>query len=82
MLVLTRKSQQSVVVGGSDGVEHLLTVTVLEVRGGAVRLGFDGPPQIAVYRSEVLDRVRPPILRRTARAGAGAMAGAWAGGQP
>ncbi len=41
MLVLSRKQQQSVMVGGSNGFEHLLKVTVIEIRGGSVRLGFD-----------------------------------------
>jgi sRNA-binding carbon storage regulator CsrA len=36
MLVLTRKSQEAVVVGGSVGFEHMLKVTVLEIDGGKV----------------------------------------------
>jgi carbon storage regulator len=62
MLVLTRKSQESVVVGGSDGLGSTLKVTVLQVRGGEVRLGFDGPTRIAVHRLEVWERIRS--LRR------------------
>jgi sRNA-binding carbon storage regulator CsrA len=38
MLVLSRKSRESVVVGGSGGFEHVLKVTVLEIKGGSVRL--------------------------------------------
>jgi sRNA-binding carbon storage regulator CsrA len=41
MLVLTRKSQEAVVVGGVGGFAHLLKVTVLEIRSGKVRLGFE-----------------------------------------
>ena len=33
MLVLSRKSQESVVVGGTDGLHRLLKVTVLDIRG-------------------------------------------------
>ena len=58
MLVLTRKLQESVVVGESDDIERLLKVTVLQVRGGKVRLGFEGPAGIAVHRSEVWARIR------------------------
>ena len=58
MLVLSRKSQESVVVGGADQTERLLKVTVLHVRGSEVRLGFEGPPQIAVHRLEVWERIR------------------------
>ena len=38
MLVLSRKNRQYVVVGGSDGFDRLLKVTVLDIRGGKVRL--------------------------------------------
>ncbi len=41
MLVLSRKSQEAVVVSGTSGIEQLLKVTVLEVRGGNVKLGFE-----------------------------------------
>ena len=40
MLVLARKSQESVVVGAANESEELVRVTVLEVRGGTVKLGF------------------------------------------
>ena len=33
MLVLSRKSRESVVVGGSDGFHRLLKVTVLGIKG-------------------------------------------------
>ena len=43
MLVLSRRSQESVVVGGASEVDRMLKVTVLEINGGRVRLGFDVP---------------------------------------
>ena len=58
MLVLTRKSQESVVVGGSGSLEHVLKVTVLEIRQGSVRLGFEADAGIPVHRSEVWERIR------------------------
>jgi carbon storage regulator CsrA len=57
MLVLSRKNQESVVVGGAPGVEPLLTVTVLEINGASVRLGFEGHPDIPVHRLEVWERI-------------------------
>jgi len=57
MLVLSRKSQESVVVGGSDGFEPMLKVTVLEIRGGKVRLGFDVDAAVPVHRLEVWERI-------------------------
>ena len=63
MLVLSRKSQETVVVGGADGLDRLVTVTVLEIGAGKVRLGFEAPDAIPVHRGEVWDRIlaaRPP----------------------
>ena len=58
MLVLSRKNQESVVVGGSDGFERVLKVTVLDISGGKVKLGFDVDPTVPVHRSEVWERIR------------------------
>jgi carbon storage regulator CsrA len=58
MLVLSRKCQEVVVVGGCDGLEPLLKVTVLEIRSGCVRLGFEAQSTVAVNRWEVWERIR------------------------
>jgi carbon storage regulator len=47
MLVLTRKSNQSIMIG--DEVE----VTVLSVMGEKVRIGIRAPTDVAVYRTEI-----------------------------
>ncbi len=65
MLVLTRKVQEAVVVGGTPGCERVLKVTVLEITGGKVRLGFEAAANVPVNREEVLERMlasgpRPP----------------------
>ncbi len=57
MLVLSRKNQESVVIGGSDGFHRLLKVTVLDIRGTNVRLGFEVDTDIPVHRSEVWERI-------------------------
>ena len=57
MLVLTRKPQESVVVGGSDRFERLLKVTVLEIKNGKVRLGFEADADVPVHRLEVWERI-------------------------
>ncbi len=57
MLVLSRKSRESVVVGGADGMHRLLKVTVLEINGGRVRLGFEADPGVPVHRWEVWERI-------------------------
>ena len=58
MLVLTRKNQESVVVGGSSGFEPLLVVTVLEISHGKVRLGFEVDKSVPVHRHEVWQKIR------------------------
>jgi carbon storage regulator CsrA len=60
MLVLTRKKQQTVMVGGSVGFELLLTVTVLEIDGGKVKLGFDIDAAVPVHRGEVWEQIHKP----------------------
>ena len=62
MLVLSRKSQESVVVGGSGEFEHLLKVTVLEIDRGHVKLGFEVDAAVPVHRWEVWQRIRAGIL--------------------
>ena len=57
MLVLSRKSRESVVIGGSDGLHRLMKVTVLGIRGTNVRLGFEVDPEVPVHRSEVWERI-------------------------
>lgn len=58
MLVLSRKSQESVVIGGVSDGQHLAKVTVLEVRGGTVRLGFEVHTSVPVHRLEVWQRLQ------------------------
>lgn len=47
MLVLTRKANQSIMIG--DGIE----VSVLSVVGEKVRLGIQAPRDVPVFRKEV-----------------------------
>ena len=57
MLVLSRKCQQSVVVEGCGSDAKLLTVTVLEICGARVKLGFDVAADVPVHRLEVWQRI-------------------------
>jgi len=57
MLVLTRKWQESIMIG--DDVE----VTVVEVgRNGCVRLGIEAPKHIPVHRKEVYEAIQKEML--------------------
>ncbi len=52
MLVLSRKSTQSIVVNGD------IRITVVSIRGNQVRLGFEAPGSIAIVREELCDPAR------------------------
>jgi len=52
MLVLTRKTDQSIMIG--DDVE----ITILEVRGEQVRVGIRAPRAVQIHRKEVFDQIR------------------------
>lgn len=47
MLVLTRRSQQSIMIGKN------VVVTILEVRGDQVRIGVSAPRDVEVHREEI-----------------------------
>ncbi len=57
MLVLKRKAREVVVVGGPDTLQPLVTITVLEIAGGSVRLGFQADGVFPVHRLEVWQRI-------------------------
>ena len=57
MLIRSRKSQESVVVGGSVGFPSLLKVKVLGIQGTNVRLGFEVDADVPVHRLEVWERI-------------------------
>ena len=58
MLVLSRKNRQSVVLGGADGLHRIMRVTVLAIKGGSVRLGFEVDADIPIHRLEVWERIQ------------------------
>ena len=47
MLVLTRKTRESLVIGND------IEITVLSVMGDKVRIGIQAPREIPVYRKEI-----------------------------
>ena len=52
MLVLTRRANQSIIIGDD------VVVTVLEVRGDQVRIGITAPRNVTVHREEVYKQLR------------------------
>jgi carbon storage regulator len=52
MLILTRRQAETVVIGDS------VRVTVLDIKGGRVRLGVTAPREIIVNREEICEKTR------------------------
>ena len=69
MLVLTRKNRESVVIGRPDGPQVILEITILEIEGGRVRLGFEADTRMPIHRREVWDRICNGTGNGTAAAG-------------
>jgi len=59
MLVLSRKSREAITIGDT------ITVTVLAVDGGRVKLGIAAPAEVPVHREEIYHSIGdcPPALR-------------------
>lgn len=55
MLVLSRKKNEKIVIGGHD---CKITLVVVEIRGDKVRLGVEAPKDIPVHRGEVEEAIR------------------------
>jgi carbon storage regulator CsrA len=51
MLVLSRRLNERIVLPGLG-----ITIEVVAVKPGVVRLGIEAPPDVPVFREEVLDR--------------------------
>ena len=51
MLVLTRKSNESIVIDGK------IKVVIVAIQGHSVKLGIDAPASVPVNRSEVQQRI-------------------------
>ena len=52
MLVLTRKPGEGLRIGDD------ITIKIIEVKGGGIRLGIDAPRDMKIYRQEVYERIR------------------------
>jgi carbon storage regulator len=51
MLVLTRKKGEGIII--DDDIK----ITIIELKGGSVRIGIDAPLEKKVHRQEIFDRI-------------------------
>ena len=51
MLVLSRKAEESMYIGDD------IKITVLDIRGGQVRIGITAPQDVKIHREEVYKRI-------------------------
>lgn len=61
MLVLTRKPDESIVIGNDNGFGQVMKITVLSVCGNRVKIGFDIADDVAVHRLEVWEQIHGSV---------------------
>ena len=59
MLVLSRKCGEAIVIDGD------IVVTVLDVHGDRVKLGFRSPAEVPIHRQEVYRKITFPAPPQT-----------------
>ena len=63
MLVLTRKNRESVVIGQPGEMRIALEITILEIEGGRVRIGFEADTKLQSYLEKDLVEVYVGLKR-------------------
>lgn len=51
MLVLTRKNQETIMIGDD------IKVTISEIRGDSVKIAIDAPKEVKIYRAEIYQAI-------------------------
>jgi len=59
MLVLTRRVGEKIIIGND------ITITVIKLSNGIVRLGFDAPKEHSIYRKEIYDARQDDLNNQT-----------------
>ncbi len=55
MLVLSRRIDEAIVIGGT------VTIKIVDIRGNRVRLGIEAPAEMPVHRAEIAEGCRPTL---------------------
>jgi len=53
MLVLSRKVNESIIIGDN------IRLTLVSIRGHQVRIGIEAPPEVSIFREEIILEQRP-----------------------
>ncbi len=61
MLVLTRKVNESLIVG--DNIE----IKVVEISGKAIKIGIDAPKDVSIYRKEIYEAIKEENLQASSK---------------
>lgn len=61
MLILTRRVNETIKIGAD------ISITIVDVKGGKVRIGVVAPRDIVVHREEIYERIRRGELERLPR---------------
>ncbi len=57
MLVLTRKAGEGIIIGDD------VTIKIIELKGGGVRIGIDAPRDRKIYRQELYEKITQENLK-------------------
>jgi carbon storage regulator len=52
MLVLSRKKNESIIIDDN------IVVTIVDIKGDKVRLGFESPKEVKIHRREVFEAIK------------------------
>jgi carbon storage regulator len=52
MLILTRRSNESIIINGN------ISITILDIQGGQTKIGISAPKNISVHREEIFRRIQ------------------------
>ena len=61
MLVLSRKPNERIQIGPN------ITITIVNIQGGAVRIGIEAPRDVRVLRTELAERIAQEMTEPTTR---------------
>ena len=62
MLVLSRHQGEKIVLPGLG-----VTIQVVAIKPGVVRIGIEAPPDISIVRQEILEKAQAPLATRPSR---------------